>query len=296
MMSMKLPSNEEIKKWNVDRVQEFLAQAGLSDCCDIMLRKQVDGLALLGMNDAVLQMWSRDMKIMQIKKLSKLVSQLTSTTMQVSKVSYSPAVPRQRRHMSGSVGGSSENEWGSDFEDSSDSKTQTTQNQTRPVTGRKVTPIQNKIQNSKVSLNQVPKPYKPPPSSIQKVETIKTEAAFPEYSNVKKASLALNKSTISSKISTLEKKALPIEIINTGNLGNTKVSRNDGSPKSTPRPKTLAENIDNTSSPVERTTNATTSTAKPRFAKHSNNPLETSKSNLSYKNPKHSNNPLETSK
>jgi len=68
MMSMKLPSNEKIKKWNVDQVQEFLAQAGLSDCCDVMLKKQVDGLALLGMNDAVLQMWSRDMKIMQIKK------------------------------------------------------------------------------------------------------------------------------------------------------------------------------------------------------------------------------------
>ena len=97
------------------------SQAGLSDCCDIMLRKQVDGLALVvsscwkgrevytsedtgttfywyqeeldshqwglltctspteckyltwlpdclqGMNDAVLQMWSREMKIMQIK-------------------------------------------------------------------------------------------------------------------------------------------------------------------------------------------------------------------------------------
>jgi len=292
---MTIPSMEEVRGWGVDQVQEYLKQAGLGDCCDILLRKQVDGLALLGMNDAVLQMWSRDMKIMQIKKLSKLVSQLTSTTMQVSKVSYSPAVPRQRRHMSGSVGGSSENEWGSDFEDSSDSKTQTTQNQTRPVTGRKVTPIQNKIQNSKVSLNQVPKPYKPPPSSIQKVETIKTEAAFPEYSNVKKASLALNKSTISSKISTLEKKALPIEKINTGNLGNTKVSRNDGSPKSTPRPKTLAENIDNTSSSVERTTNATTSTAKTRFAKHSNNPLETSKSNLSYKNPKPKSNAAKTS-
>ena len=26
MMSMKVPSNEEIKKWNVDQVQEFLAQ------------------------------------------------------------------------------------------------------------------------------------------------------------------------------------------------------------------------------------------------------------------------------
>ena len=26
MMSMKLPSNEEMKKWNVDQVQEFLAQ------------------------------------------------------------------------------------------------------------------------------------------------------------------------------------------------------------------------------------------------------------------------------
>merc|ERR1712142_877806 len=87
----------------------------------------------------------------------------------------------------------------------------------------------------------------------------------------------------------------PIEKINTGNLGNTKVSRNDGSPKSTPRPKTLAENIDNTSSSVERTTNATTSTAKTRFAKHSNNPLETSKSNLSYKNPKPKSNAAKTS-
>ena len=90
----------------------FIYQAGLSDCCDIMLRKQVDGLALMvslvqgdrthdktyrlyvvnssrlsfqlimipmqcpamfdanalqGMNDAVLQLWSREMKIMQIK-------------------------------------------------------------------------------------------------------------------------------------------------------------------------------------------------------------------------------------
>ena len=31
MMSMKLPSNEEIKKWNVDQVQEFLAQVGIEN-------------------------------------------------------------------------------------------------------------------------------------------------------------------------------------------------------------------------------------------------------------------------
>ena len=29
MMSMKLPSNEEMKKWNVDQVQEFLAQVNI---------------------------------------------------------------------------------------------------------------------------------------------------------------------------------------------------------------------------------------------------------------------------
>ena len=31
MMSMKLPSNEEIKKWNVDQVQEFLAQVDIEN-------------------------------------------------------------------------------------------------------------------------------------------------------------------------------------------------------------------------------------------------------------------------
>jgi len=67
MMSLKLPPRDEIRKWDSDQVQEFLKEIGMSDCGDILEKKQVDGLALLGMNDAVLQLWSRDMKIMQIK-------------------------------------------------------------------------------------------------------------------------------------------------------------------------------------------------------------------------------------
>jgi len=215
---MTIPSMEEVRGWGVDQVQDYLKQAGLGDCCDILLRKQVDGLALLGMNDAVLQMWSRDMKIMQIKKLSKLVSQLTSTTMPVTRINYSPAVPRQRRNISGSVGGSSENEWGSDFEDSSDTRTTTRQDMTGPgsATRRKVTADQSRLKSSKVSLNQVPKPYKPPPKSSQRIESV---PASPEYSNVKKASLALKKSTISTKISTLEEKSSAVEKQTNGSAG-----------------------------------------------------------------------------
>merc|ERR1719233_743315 len=81
------------------------------------------------------------------------------------------------------------------------------------ATRRKVTADQK---SSKVSLNQVPKPYKPPPKSSQKIESV---PASPEYSNVKKASLALKKSSISTKISTLEEKSSAVEKQTIGSAG-----------------------------------------------------------------------------
>jgi len=73
---MNVPERGVVREWGVQEVQEFLRQAGMEDCGAILEKKGVDGLALLGMNDAILQMWSREMKIIQIKKLSKLVTKL----------------------------------------------------------------------------------------------------------------------------------------------------------------------------------------------------------------------------
>merc|ERR1719206_1264471 len=122
----------------------------------------------------------------------------------------------------GSVGGSSENEWGSDFEDSSDTRTTARQDMTAPgsATGRKVTVEQNRVKSSKVSLNQVPKPYKPPSKPNSNIDRV---PASPEYSNVKKASLVLKKSTISAKISTLEEKSSQNEKEANGIVGNSKI-------------------------------------------------------------------------
>jgi len=278
---MTIPSMEEVRGWGVDQVQDYLKQAGLGDCCDILLRKQVDGLALLGMNDAVLQMWSRDMKIMQIKKLSKLVSQLTSSTMPVTRINYSPAVPRQRRNISGSVGGSSENEWGSDFEDSSDIRTHPEKDMTGPgpATRRKVTPDQSRVNSSKVSLNQVPKPYKPPPKSIPKIESV---PASPEYSNVKKASLALKKSTISTKISTLEEKSSGVEKQTNGSAGKAKTF-NKGVHSKNPLISTNRDKKLESSKKPEETVESTL-VKNERKLKTLNTAVDTSKSALCAKN------------
>eukprot|EP00090_Calanus_glacialis_P019699 TRINITY_DN30207_c0_g1_i9.p1 TRINITY_DN30207_c0_g1~~TRINITY_DN30207_c0_g1_i9.p1 ORF type:complete len:747 (-),score=240.74 TRINITY_DN30207_c0_g1_i9:43-2283(-) len=214
---MTIPSMEEVKGWDVDQVQDYLKQTGLSDCCDILMRKQVDGLALLGMNDAVLQLWSRDMKIMQIKKLSKLVSQLNTTTMPASSISYSPAVVRQRKDRKvsqGSVAASSDNDWGSDFDDANEAvkdATETVKNmkisapevlKATPETSKVGKNVENtKVYSKpKISSNQVPKPYKPPSSNFKSGKVHHFQSS-PEYSNVKKASLALNKSAVSAKIS-----------------------------------------------------------------------------------------------
>jgi len=157
------------------------------------------------MNDAVLQMWSRDMKIMQIKKLSKLVSQLNSTPMPVGRSMVSPVVSRQRKGRKESQG--SDNDWGSDFEDSSDNRN--TRGKPQIVQPTLVTaPASNT--NTKISMNQVPKPYKTPRSD-QRIEKIEGFLAAPEYSNIKKASLALKKSSVSTKVSTLEEKSKNIK-------------------------------------------------------------------------------------
>ena len=57
------------------------------------------------------------------RKLSKLVSQLNTTTMQASRISSSPSVLRQRKDRKvsqGSVAASSDNDWGSDFDDATE--------------------------------------------------------------------------------------------------------------------------------------------------------------------------------
>ena len=58
------------------------------------------------------------------RKLSKLVSQLNTTPMPASRISYSPTIVRQRKGRKvshGSVAASSDNDWGSDFEDAAES-------------------------------------------------------------------------------------------------------------------------------------------------------------------------------
>ena len=57
------------------------------------------------------------------RKLSKLVSQLNTTPMPASRISYSPTIVRQRKDRKvsqGSVAASSDNDWGSDFEDAAE--------------------------------------------------------------------------------------------------------------------------------------------------------------------------------
>merc|ERR550532_3025670 len=158
-MSGSLPSCQEMRGWTVDQVQLFLQQAGLSDCCDIMLRKQVDGLALMGMNDAVLQLWSREMKIMQIKKLSKLISQLNSIEIRPAgckkPVKCQEVSTKQR-----SLSPSTDDDKQADFEESASTP-----------------PPQRNLHFKKISANQIPQPYKAPQSLLQ-------PEAGPDYSNV----------------------------------------------------------------------------------------------------------------
>jgi len=193
-----IPPREEVKDWGEDEVQQFVKQAGMADCCDILKKKKVDGLALLGMNDAVLQLWSRDMKIMQIKKLSKLVSQLNSSSLSMSSSSYSPTVVTHRKHRKVSQGSvnASDNDWGSDFEDATD-------NENANAQVLKVEPnsptIKKSSMNMKISANQLPKPYKPPATSA--IKPVKTKPAIPEYSNVKKNGSTARKSQVLDKIS-----------------------------------------------------------------------------------------------
>merc|ERR1719206_1673098 len=219
------------------------------------------------------------------RKLSKLVSQLTNTTMPVTRISYSPAVPRQRRNMSGSVGGSSENEWGSDFEDSSDTKTTARQDMTAPgsATGRKVSVDQNRVKSSKVSLNQVPKPYKPPSKPNSNIERV---PASPEYSNVKKASLALKRSTISAKISTLEETSSQNEKQANGIAENSKMlikgNNSKSSLKSTNRT-TMQDSFLTSGEKVKSTVPSVKNTSK---LKTHNTTVDESKSLLCAKNKK----------
>ena len=63
MMSMKVPSNEEIKKWNVDQVQEFLAQ--VDTLINKHLFKNVRGkhilqqnLTIFSLHDYTYRLWT----------------------------------------------------------------------------------------------------------------------------------------------------------------------------------------------------------------------------------------------
>jgi hypothetical protein len=73
------------------------------------------------------------------RKLSKLVSQLNTTSIKASRISNSPAVLRQRKVIKvskGSVAASSDNDWGSDFEDATDTvikATDTVKNATETI-------------------------------------------------------------------------------------------------------------------------------------------------------------------
>merc|ERR1719206_286203 len=185
----------------------------------------------------------------------------------------------------GSVGGSSENEWGSDFEDSSDTKTTARQDMTAPgsATGRKVTVDQNRVKSSKVSLNQVPKPYKPPSKPNSNIDRV---PASPEYSNVKKASLALKKSTISAKISTLEEKSSQNEKQANGIAGNSKIlikgNNSKSSLKSTNRT-TMQDSFLTSGEKVKSTVPSVKNTLK---LKTHNTTVDESKSFLCAKNKK----------
>ncbi|XP_071542285.1 uncharacterized protein [Panulirus ornatus] len=76
MMATSVPQKDDVERWNVEQVAAWLQQVELADCCEITLRKGIDGHSLLQLTEEDLVLWGRDVSIRNRKQILRLVMQI----------------------------------------------------------------------------------------------------------------------------------------------------------------------------------------------------------------------------
>ncbi|KAG7175404.1 putative SAM domain (Sterile alpha motif)-containing protein [Homarus americanus] len=77
-MATPVPQRDDVERWTVEQVAAWLQQVELADCCDVSLRKGIDGHSLLQLTEENLVLWGRDVSIRNRKQIMKLVTQIRS--------------------------------------------------------------------------------------------------------------------------------------------------------------------------------------------------------------------------
>ncbi|XP_063873487.1 uncharacterized protein LOC135107490 isoform X3 [Scylla paramamosain] len=75
-MATPVPQKDDVEHWTVEEMAAWLQQVELSECCDIFLRKGIDGHQFLQLTEEDLFLWGRDVSIRNRKHILKLVSQI----------------------------------------------------------------------------------------------------------------------------------------------------------------------------------------------------------------------------
>lgn len=75
-MGSPVPQKQDVELWSVEHVAAWLQQVSLTDCCEVFLRRGIDGRALLQLTEEGLVLWGRDVSIRNRKHIMKLVSQI----------------------------------------------------------------------------------------------------------------------------------------------------------------------------------------------------------------------------
>ncbi|XP_045610561.1 uncharacterized protein [Procambarus clarkii] len=75
-MATSVPQKDDVERWTVEQVAAWLQQVELADCCEVSLRKGIDGHTLLQLTEEALVLWGRDVSIKNRKQIMKLVTQI----------------------------------------------------------------------------------------------------------------------------------------------------------------------------------------------------------------------------
>ncbi|XP_076028969.1 uncharacterized protein LOC143017865 isoform X3 [Oratosquilla oratoria] len=86
-MASPIPHKEYVEHWTVEQVSAWLQQVQLAECCEVFLRRGIDGHSLMQINEESLLLWP-DLSVRNRRRILKLISQINDQA--------SPAAPKQK--------------------------------------------------------------------------------------------------------------------------------------------------------------------------------------------------------
>ncbi|GAB1859935.1 Lymphocyte cytosolic protein 2 [Camponotus japonicus] len=141
---------DDISAWNTEEVLCLLRKNGLEECCNAVVKRQIDGDELLHLTDGKLALWKSDLTRPQIGKLWTFVQELNKFP---EKYLSNKIIEAQQNDDHLSDSGS----WGTDFDDEATEETSSFDDTQETI---KPSLIKNKqilfLQNNRIPISRIP--------------------------------------------------------------------------------------------------------------------------------------------